>query len=138
MIKRIILIIVCSVVTVFLFKDLYVSKSLVLEYRIDLLENSSTVKADEITARIYYKENNNSLFDKNKSIVQKHKVLQPNDITVSIPLDIIYGLKIELSDIPNRIKLSEFMLKGKTKLSIENLAEIARASNGFVFEKTVH
>ena len=49
MIKRIILIGVCSAAAVFLLKDFYISKSLILKYRIDSLVNNSKVSSDEIT-----------------------------------------------------------------------------------------
>ena len=105
-----------------------------LKYRIDSLGNSTKMSDNEITARIYYKENSDSVFDKKKSIVQKNNISQPNDVSVSIPSRKIYGLKIEFSDIENRIKLSEIILKGKTKLRIENEAETVKDSSDFIFE----
>jgi len=136
MIKRLILIALCSAAAVFLLKDLYVSKSLFLKYNIELDSNKSDSAKNEIKFRIYYKDEEDSVFEKGKSIFQTIKPSESKGVSVSIPADRIYGLKFEFSDIINKIIINKISLEGDDKLDTDDFTEIISNAKGFIVEKS--
>lgn len=81
MIKRLILIAFCSVAAIILLKDLYVSKSLVLKYKIESVEKNAELEINEINLQIYYKDKENSVFDKERSVFEQIKLSESKELT---------------------------------------------------------
>ncbi len=136
MIKRLILIALCSAAAVILLKDLYISKSLLLRYNIELDKNKSDSAKNEIKFRIYYKDEEDSVFEKEKSIFQTIKPSESKGVSVSIPTGRIYGLKFEFSDIINMIFINKISLEGDDKLDTDDFTEINSNAKGFIVEKS--